>query len=294
MFVEVFISAAWSAGAGRCRGSPHRARIYNGKGMKKTAQSHSRCAVSSQIAADTVQRIRSMSPTLGNIRGSSRGKGRPGLPHGATGEGKRLIFAAPLPLCLPFAPHRRKKHNLCLMIRLHSGKKQKIATRFPFSFRSFALSLHQIRLYSGKKQKIPARFPFSFRSFALSLPAQACCTPVPTEHFHIPKTRHMKKLLTLAMAATLCLGMGARPAAEADNADRPKTECPCKDCKCDECNGRCTDGCTECRPCHRRGHGCNDECRPCHRRGHDCDDECRPCHRHHAKHHRGHHRGCCR
>ena len=90
----------------------------------------------------------------------------------------------------------------------------------------------------------------------------------------------MKKLLTLAMAATLCLGMGARPAAEADNADRPKTECLCKDCKCDECNGRCTDGCTECRPCHRRGH--------------DCDDECRPCHRHHAKHHRGHHRGCCR
>ena len=168
------------------------------------------------------------------------------------GRREKADFAAPLPLCLPFAPHRRKKHNLCLMIRLHSGKKQKIA----------------------------ARFPFSFRSFALSLPAQACCTPVPTEHFHIPKTRHMKKLLTLAMAATLCLGMGARPAAEADNADRPKTECPCKDCKCDECNGRCTDGCTECRPCHRRGH--------------DCDDECRPCHRHHAKHHRGHHRGCCR
>ena len=210
------------------------------------------------------------------------------------GRREKADFAAPLPLCLPFAPHRRKKHNLCLMIRLHSGKKQKIAARFPFSFRSFALSFHKIRLHSGKKQKIAARFPFSFRSFALSLPAQACCTPVPTEHFHIPKTRHMKKLLTLAMAATLCLGMGARPAAEADNADRPKTECPCKDCKCDECNGRCTDGCTECRPCHRRGHDCDDECRPCHRRGHDCDDECRPCHRHHAKHHRGHHRGCCR
>ena len=38
------------------------------------------------------------------------------------------------------------------LIRLHSGKKQKIAARFPFSFRSFALSFHKIRLHSGKKK----------------------------------------------------------------------------------------------------------------------------------------------
>ena len=104
----------------------------------------------------------------------------------------------------------------------------------------------------------------------------------------------MKKLLTFAMAAVLCLGMGARPAAEADDNGRPKKECPCKDCKCERCDGRCNGCCADCRPCDRKDCPYDEECRPCHRRGHNRNDDCRSCNRRCDRQHRGHHRGCCR
>ena len=133
---------------------------------------------------------------------------------------------------------------------------------------------------------LPARA--SPASFGTEAPGTTCFTP------HPKQMKHMKKLTTLAAAAVLCLGLGAQALGTARNDNRHKTECKCKECKCDTCNGTCKNCCGDCRTCDRKCGTCEDECRPCHSHNHDRDDSCRPCHSRHGSHHRGHHRGCCR